>query len=411
MKTFRQHLNEAAANLHMIHTEDDLFRGVDAARSAINQLRNARDLLAGNTTKPASMTAKWDGAPAIICGKDPSDGQFFIAKKGLFNKNPKLYKSEAEIRADLSGDLADKFLIAFKHFKKLNPRGIFQGDLMFTKSDLKKVTIKGEEYITFQPNTIVYAVPVNSDMAKLIKKAEVGIVWHTTYTGDSFDKLEASFGHSIVDKLTRTSSVWMDDATLRDESGTATFPKADSDEVTAVLSDVGKIFSRIGTTAIKEIAANETLRIHIETYNNSKIRAGETISDVKAHVDGLISFIHDKYQKEIDSKKTEKGKASWEAQRTELMKFFSVDNKVQLLDLFKMYVLIIKAKEMIVNKLDKASKLPTFLRTKTGYIPTKPEGYVIIDHLTGNARKIVARGEFSAANFNASGDILRGWEK
>ena len=411
MKTFKQHLSEAAPNLHLQHLEDDIFRGVDATRAAINTLRNARDLLVGNITKPISITVKYDGAPALIMGKDPGDGQFFIAKKGLFNKNPKLYKNEEQIRADLSGDLLEKFLVAFKHFKKLNPPGIFQGDLMFTKSDLKKVTIKGEEYITFQPNTIVYAVPVNSDMAKVIKKAEVGVVWHTTYTGSSFDSLESSFGHSIVDKLTKTSSVWMDDATLRDESGTATFTKADSDEITAVLSDVGKIFSRIGTTAIKEIAANETLRIHIETYNNSKIRSGETITDVKAHVDGLISFIHDKYQKEIDSKKTEKGKAGWEAQRTELMKFFSVDNKVELLDLFRMFVLMTKAKEMVVDKLNKASKLPTFLRTKTGYIPTKPEGYCCIDHLTGNARKIIARGEFSAANFNASGDILRGWEK
>ena len=37
---------------------------------------------------------------------------------------------------------------------------------MFTKGDLNSETIDGEKYITFQPNTIVYAVPAKSDLAK-----------------------------------------------------------------------------------------------------------------------------------------------------------------------------------------------------------------------------------------------------
>ena len=55
------------------------------------------------------MTVKWDGAPAIFAGIDPDDGKFFVAKKSVFNVNPKLYKSNEEIDEDLSGTLNSKF--------------------------------------------------------------------------------------------------------------------------------------------------------------------------------------------------------------------------------------------------------------------------------------------------------------
>jgi hypothetical protein len=73
--------------------------------------------------------------------------------------------------------------VLLPELKKLGIKGIVQGDLMFTQSDLKKQTINGVEYITFQPNTIVYSVPADSDLARTILSAKVGIVFHTTYNG------------------------------------------------------------------------------------------------------------------------------------------------------------------------------------------------------------------------------------
>ena len=49
------------------------------------------------------MTVKWDGAPAIFAGVEPETGDFFVAKKSVFNVNPKLYKTELQIDDDLSG--------------------------------------------------------------------------------------------------------------------------------------------------------------------------------------------------------------------------------------------------------------------------------------------------------------------
>ena len=165
MIRFSEMLNEdhAGKNLHLEHLEDEIINnGVDGGRAAINFLRSLRDMLSGNSRSSINMTVKWDGAPAIFAGKDPEDGKFFVAKKSVFNVSPKLYKTEAEIDDDLSGDLNAKFKVALAEFSKLGIDGVLQGDLMYT--DLDTTTIDGTKYYTFQPNTIVYAVPVDSDL-------------------------------------------------------------------------------------------------------------------------------------------------------------------------------------------------------------------------------------------------------
>ena len=155
-------------NTHMEHVEDMVFNeGVNGARKAILFLRDLRDMLAGSSTSKVTATVKWDGAPAVFAGVDPRDGKFFVAKKGVFNKSPKVYKTPAEIDADTSGDLAAKLKVALAEFKKLGiTEGVYQGDLMFTKNDLKKENIDGQDYITFHPNTIVYAVPYDSALGR-----------------------------------------------------------------------------------------------------------------------------------------------------------------------------------------------------------------------------------------------------
>jgi adenine-specific DNA methylase len=148
-------------NVHMEHLEDNLLNGgVDGARQSINYLRSLRDMLAGDAKAPVNVTVKWDGAPAVFAGKDPSDGKFFVAKKGIFNKTAKIYKTDADIDADIaSGDLNKKMKLALKHLPKLGIEGVVQGDFLYSKEDLQKTTIDGESYITFHPNTIVYAIP------------------------------------------------------------------------------------------------------------------------------------------------------------------------------------------------------------------------------------------------------------
>jgi len=226
--------SRSGKNTHMTHIEDRvIYGGVKGAREAILALRSLRDMLAGKVSSSTDVTEKWDGAPAVFAGIDPADGKFFVAKKGIFNAKAMVYKSEADVRNDTSGDLADKLVTAFNELKDIGIKDVIQGDLMFTKGDLEPESIDGEKYITFQPNTLVYAVPTGSDLAKTISKANLGIVWHTTYKGDSFESMTASYGVDIS-SLKKKSSVWQKDAGLgfKNLSGTATLTKADTEEVT-----------------------------------------------------------------------------------------------------------------------------------------------------------------------------------
>ena len=409
MQSFKTYITEAAKNLHMTHLEDQvIYGGVDGARQAIFALRSLRDMLAGEAKRPVDITVKWDGAPAIFAGTDPRDGKFFVAKKGVFNKNPKVYKTDADVDADTSGDLANKLKTCLKHMPALGIKGVVQGDLMFTSDDIDTETIDGKKYYTFQPNTIVYAVPTDSAGGKEIKKAKMGIVFHTRYTGSDFESMKASFDVK-ASEFKQTPNVWFQDATLRDLSGTATLTKADTDEVTKALSEAGKIFRKIAGSTLREIENNPELAQTIETYNNTFVRKQEVIKDTRKHVDGLIRYITDKYQKEIDKRKTDKGKSAQVEKRDLILKFFSNSNKANLKLVYDLQQAIVAAKLIIINKLNKLQKINTFVRTKNGFNVTGVEGYVAIDKLSGGAVKLVDRMEFSYNNF--SPDIIKGWDK
>jgi hypothetical protein len=398
-------------NLHMEHIEDLIFNeGVYGAQQIFRFLKATRDMLAGHSKAKVSATVKWDGAPAIFSGVDPRDGKFFIAKKGIFNKTPKLYKTQADINADLEGDLAAKFTIALREFKKLGIKsGVYQGDLMFTKGDVKTEVIDNEKYYTFQPNTIVYAVPVDSALGKSISKASVGVVWHTTYSGDSFESMRASFGKGIVEKLNQVGTIWMDDATYKDMSGTATFTAAETSRFNTILHLAGTILQKLPAQAVDAFSNDPELLIRVKTYNNSKVRAGEKITNTTAHVAGFIHYMNDYYQKEEDKKKTPAGKNAVKQKKMQSFGPIIKTPLVQLKSIFDFMNLVVEAKMMIISKMNSAGTMNTFLRTRQGLKVTSPEGYVAVDHLTGGAVKLVDRLGFSQANF--SPDIIKGWER
>ena len=408
MKTFNSFLIEQK-NTHMEHIEDLIFNeGVKGTRKAINFLRDVRDMLAGHTSKPVIATVKWDGAPAVFCGIDPSDGQFFVAKKGIFNKNPKVYKTPDDVKADTSGDLQAKLLIALQEFSKLGIKsGVYQGDLMFTKGDVSTETIDGEKYYTFQPNTIVYAVPVKSNLGRIIRRANIGVVWHTTYSGSSFESMKASFGKDIVKQFKTPSSIWQDDATYTDVSGNATFTKAETNEVTNYLSNAGRLFQRVPAGLINAFSENPDLLARTKVFINSKVRDGQILSPKlapKQLMDALDSY----YQAQIDSKKTEASKQTWREKKKSVMKIFVDYSRANIQNLFELMNALVNAKNMIVNKMNQAGALRTFVRTRNGFSVTGQEGFVAIDHI-GNAVKLVDRLEFSRANFSA--DVIKGWER
>lgn len=410
MITFTQYLTESkdGKNLHLEHLEDEIFNGgVSGTRGAINFLQALRDMLAGHAKTKVNVTTKFDGAPAIFAGVNPDNGKFFVGTKGVFAQNAKLNYTPQDIdRNHTSAGLNQKLKIALRYLPELGIDGVLQGDMMFTNADLKKTKIEGETYLTFQPNTIVYAIPYDSDLAKRMMTAKLGVVWHTTYNGDKLSNMRASFGVNITN-LRHTKNVWFRDASYVDASGTATFTENETKEVQSILSSAGYLFRTISPRTLGIIATNETFRIYIKTWNNQMIREGQKITNTSNHVAGLMKFVEDKLNKSILEAKKADTKRKRQEEKKQVMTFFKT-NRNELAKIYELYNLMIEAKIRIVKKLEMAKDaMGTYMRTEDGYRMTNPEGFVVIDKLNGNAVKVVDRLEFSHNNFNAA----KAWDK
>ena len=403
--------DKGGKNLHLEHIEDEILNyGVDGGRASINFIQSLRDMFAGATRSSINMTVKWDGAPAIFAGVDPEDNKFFVGKKSVFNLEPQLYKTNADIDKYTSGDLNAKFKVALEEFPKLGIRGVIQGDLMFT-NDVDTQKIDGIDYYTFQPNTIVYAAAQDSDLGKQIKSAKIGVVWHTTYKGEDLQGMKASFGVDIS-KLKSVKSIWMDDATYKDVSGSATFTQSETDKITKELSNAGSTFRKINSMLLKKfLNLQESLTgtlsgLTYKTYNNTMVRAGKPITNPKRHAIGYMTYFKNKMQEQIDKMKSPAGKKKYETIQKEYDREFKKHvNNLQQIAFFQNY--IIAAKMLVINKLNSVKSIGTFIRTSNGFKAVNPEGYVAIDRVSGGAVKLVDRMEFSFNNFTAA----KAWDK
>jgi hypothetical protein len=406
MKKFKSFVAEdRQVNSHMEHIESMvLLGGVAGTRGAINALRSMRDTLSGQ--KRGKVSTKIDGAPAVFAGIDPTDGKFFVAKKGIFNKNPKVYKTAQEVDDDTSGDLASKLKQALEYLPELGIKGIVQGDFLYSKADLKKKKIAGVHYTVFHPNTIAYAVPEGTPLSDDIKRSKIGVAWHTTYTGNSFESLKASYGVA-VDKFRPTKNVWSQDVMITDMSG-ATMTAKQTKVVNASLSRAGKIFNKIQGSTLRELEQNKQLAMLIEQFNNTYVRANKPIGDTSKHTKMLIKWIEARFKKEIDKRKTDKGKAKQQGKMNEMLDFFSPKNIPSLIQIFELQKEIVTAKLLILKQLNTLSTMSTFVKTKNGYKVTGEEGFVSIDVLGGGAVKLVDRLEFSTQNFDPK--YIKGWD-
>ena len=392
-------------NLHLEHLEDEVLNGgVEGVSTAFKFLDALEEMMRGSSKSSVKITTKWDGSPAIFCGKDPADGVFFVGTKSIFNQNPKLCKTVKDVDEHYSDSgLNPKLKIALAKLKDIGiPDGhVFQGDMMFTSEDLENKTIDGTDYVTFQPNTIVYAIPKGTPFANQIKGCKLGVVFHTDYSGSGeLAEYRASF-NPAVKKLRAPKDVWIQDAEYSDASGTAMFTATESKKFSGMLDGARKIGKKIDHSLIERFAKDEKLRVDVKAFMNSKIRQGQKIANTAKMAIELLAYLEEKQMKNIGKLKTQK---TIDAKTTDLKKFIKdlSSSKGKLKIVFDLMNAIQQAKDYIVKKLEKVKQMTdTFVKTETGFRVTGPEGFVAVDKMKGNAVKIVDRLEFSMANFNA----------
>ena len=398
-------------NTHLEHLEDDIINnGFDGGKNAIAFLESLKDMLAGNSKSKLNVTTKWDGAPAIVCGPSPENGKFFVGTKSVFNKTPKVNYNIQDIRNNHEGPVANILRECLQYLSGLGMKEILQGDLMFTSSGKKLTTYKdgsgkSETMISFQPNTIVYMVPENTPFGRKIKNSKLGIVFHTTYKGRSFDKMNAKFGAN-VSKLRRTPNVWFDDASYKDVSGNATMTIGETQQLQKIINMASGSLKQSKELLNKIKTEKNTLSIGVQlkTYLNSFIRAATDLPSTTETATNFKNYYAEKTQKEIDRVKTDASKQKYQTIQDTGIKFIDEHNK-SIYMACATYKSLQRAKKVIIDKLNKAKSIGTFKREGNGLKVTNPEGYVAVDK-KGKAVKLVDRLEFSIQNFTAA----KNWE-
>ena len=395
-------------NTHLEHLEDDIInRGSDGGRNAVNFLKSVRNMLAGSAGGRVNMSVKWDGAPAIIAGINPENGKFFVGTKSVFNVTPKINYTSADISRNHSGPVAEKLQVCLTELKRLRISGIYQGDLLFTKGDLKSATIDGERMITFTPNTITYAVPVNSDIGKRIARARLGIVFHTYYTGKDMKSLTAGFG--TVSGKSGSSAVFLASAGYTDTSGSSTFTSSELSSFDALLRMAQGSLSK-AAPLLDIMKSNDSLSVgfRLKAFFNYYIKnsKGTSMAKVKTLQEMFREYYEQILRAEIDARKTESGKQKYkEALKTNLK--FIDRNQSALYFAIASHVSLGNAKNFLIQKLSQIQSIGHFIRTSSGYRVTNPEGFVAVDRKAG-AVKLVDRLEFSRANFTIAKDWVKG---
>ena len=388
-------------NTHLEHLEDDIInRGTVGGENAVNFLKAVRNMLAGSG-KGTNMTVKWDGAPAIICGINPENGKFFVGTKSVFNKTPKINYTVSDINKNHGGVVADKLKVCLAQLSRLNIKGILQGDLLFT-NDLKAITIDGEKMISFTPNTITYAVPVNSGIGKQIARAKMGIVFHTQYNGKSMDNLSASFGTvkgSSSRNVFLASAGYKSTAVMFDKSELSKFD-AQIRMAEGSLRKAAPILNLMSKNISDELSVGYRLKTYFNYYiKNSNAGMDKVATMQKQFRDYYENFIN----MEIDSRKTPKGKEKFIKAKKDNLQFID-RNRTALYFAIASHITLGVAKNTLLQKMSQIQSIGNFIRTSTGYRVTAPEGYVAVDNVAG-AIKLVDRLEFSRQNFT----MPKGW--
>ena len=408
MQDFQDYLTEDR-NTHLEHLEDEIINnGTKGAKTAIEFLKSIKQMLQGGEGG-SQISVKWDGAPAIFCGTNPENGKFFVATKSLFNVTPKINYTNADIKSNHSGALADKLIAALKYFPKLGIKGVLQGDLLFTSGDKSTAKVDGKDSIVFTPNTITYAVPkeggfLSSSLYKRINSAKIGIIFHTSYSGKTIKGLSATFGAS-TSSLSKSKAVFFDDAMYKQTNPGFTRTEEIAFDNILRMAEGSAYKAGEFIDKIKKDKGPLSLGVQLKTFFNTYIKSGTKIGNAKALTNNFEVFFVSRLKKEIDGKKQDKTKQKYKEILEAGMKILR-PNRQGLYFTTATYITLQTAKSLLLSKLNQIQSIGSFMRTKDGYKTTNPEGYVAINK--GNAVKLVDRLVFSKANFNVAKDWVRG---
>ena len=415
--TFQKLLNE---DTHSLHMEDSILKGKAYISRMLGFYNQVFDTLTGSIDKEKpGITVKIDGAPAItMYTKFPGLKGPGVSTKSIFNATPKVYTTDEDIEADdRSPELKAKLKAALKLAKaKIIPAGeIWQGDLLFTKGDIKNYTDdNGQKYIYFKPNTLVYALPVGSDGAKKALASDIGIVFHTRYKGSSVQTVKQSNDASTDELNGIPEWAFVLDARLPNLSGVQTLSDQEANDIEDSLYDLHSLCSEIVNDADYDLLVNNTdfINFYVMTLQNNKVDKSELI-DPETFVDELHKWVTGKMRKEYQGLEKLKTKAGRDKKRISLddkskdLHTIIETNEPLLHKIAEALYIAADVKNKFITKLNSVNKWVNKVETTFGMKDTNGEGFMVSD-VDGNFVKLVDRSAFSY--FNRSPDVIKGFD-
>ena len=385
---------------HLEHIEDIVITdGYDGGKAVLEYFRGLLLTLKGTSSEAMSVSVKWDGAPAVICGTNPDNGRFFVGTKSVFAKNAKINYTKKDIASNHgTDDLGQKLLKCLVHLKKLNIQGVVQGDLLFTDEDIIRKNIGSKPHLTFTPNTITYAVPEGSDLSKQIDRAKVGIIFHTTYTGDSLADMNAQGGADVTG-FTKSDDVFFDNATYKDVSGSAKFTDEETKQFYNGIEKLEGLLNNVPRNLSSVLGQNQDFVPTFQLYINAMVKQGQLPTNVNQFLQGFRKFYADRMQQQIAGLRAQKA-LQLRKDKMKQMPVFLNRAKKPLQAMLTFYKAVQQMKAFVLKKMNQAMAIGSFSQTDSGLEVTEPEGFVAVDK-SGNAVKLVDRLGFSRRNLTA----------
>jgi len=383
---------------HLTHLEElILTRQKEGLDIAVEFIKALTETFNGNADSGVFTTVKYDGAPAIICGYNPENNKFFVSTKSIAAKTPKINYTVQDIQQNYgqAPGLAEKMRLALLYLPKVIKENLYQCDFMFDRATLQPIDFQGEKLLAFKPNTITYAVEADSELGKKIQTAQIGVVFHTRYTGPNLQQLSKSADVN-VSEFNQSPEVWFDDAKFKDVSGTVTLTDDEKRTVVETLNSISKIEGITDWTALPN-----NFYVLANTYINTLIRQGKFVEDPEETFNGFIEWYNSRMDKEIEKLKSEAGKQKKIEGKNKAIEYFNT-NKMSVVNIFNLTKKLADLKKIFFNKYSTAIKTKQFLTQPDGTLKVTPgEGFVAVDK-SGNMVKLVDRLEFSRANFAIS---------
>jgi|TARA_R100000027_G_scaffold67469_1_gene66335 hypothetical protein len=385
---------------HLEHIEDIVITdGYEGGKAVLEYFRGLLLTLKGTSSEAMSVSVKWDGAPAVVCGTNPDNGKFFVGTKSVFAQAAKINYTKRDIAKNHGTDeLGQKLLKCLVHLKKLNIEGVIQGDLLFTDEDITRKNIGGKPHLTFTPNTITYAVPEGGDLSKQIDRAKVGIIFHTTYVGDSLSEMNAQ-GGADVSSFTKSNDVFFDNATYKDVSGSAKFTDAETKQFYNGIEKLEGLLNNVPRNLSAVLGQNQDFVPMFQMYINAMVKQGQLPNDANKFLQGFRKFYADRMQGQIAGLKAQKA-LQLRQDKMKQMPVFLNRAKKPLQAMLTFYRAVQTMKAFVLRKMNQAMAIGSFSQTDSGLEVTEPEGFVAVDK-SGNAVKLVDRLGFSRRNLTA----------